>query len=136
MMNRPVRSIHRNLATLILLLPIAVTACGETNPLLGRWVFDADASEGLAAAGAAISMGFAGVEEIEFREDKMVLGGKSQSVSYEVADGRVIVTGADGEGLVYTIVDANHVVLDRPSGRVAYSRVQPPVAEPGAAEEQ
>jgi hypothetical protein len=136
MMNRPVRPLHRNLATLILLLPIAVTACGEANPLLGRWVFDADASEGLAAAGAAISMGFAGVEEIEFREDKMVLGGKSQSVSYEVADGRVIVTGADGEGLVYTIVDANHVVLDRPSGRVAYKRAQPPVAEPGAAEEQ
>ncbi len=136
MMNRPFRPIHPILATLILLLPIVVTACGETNPLLGRWVFDADASEGLAAAGAVISMGFSGVEEIEFREDKMVMSGKSQSVGYEIADGRVIVTRPDGEGLVYTIVDENRVVLDRPSGRVAYKRVQPPEAEPAPADGQ
>jgi hypothetical protein len=136
MMSRPVRPAHAKLTLLILLLPIALTACGETNPLLGRWVFDADASEGLAAAGAVIARGFSGVEEIEFREDKMVLGGKSQSVSYEVADDRVIVTGADGEGLVYTIVDANRVVLDSAGGRLAYKRVQPPEAEVDAEQGQ
>ena len=114
------------------LLPVIfiVTACGESNPLLGRWVFDAEASKGLAAAGAVISMGFSGVEEIEFREDKMVMAGKSRSVSYEIADGRVIVTGPDGEGLVYTIVDEDRVLLDGPTGRVAYKRAQPPEAEP------
>jgi hypothetical protein len=130
MMNRPIRPVHPILASLLLFLPIALIACGESNPLLGRWVFDADASEGLAAAGAVISMGFSGGVEVEFREDKMVLGGKSQSVSYEITDDRVIVTGPDGEGLVYTIVDANNVVLDRPSGRLAYRRVQSPEVEP------
>jgi hypothetical protein len=136
MTNRPFRSMQLNLATLIVLLSIALAACGETNPLLGRWVLDADASDALAAAGAALSMGMSGVKEIEFREDKMVQGGKAQAVTYEVTDGRVIVTDAAGEGLVYTIVDANHVVLDRASGRIAYERAQPPAAEsaPKAAE--
>ena len=135
MMNRPFRSVRPNLAMLLLILPVAVVACGEANPLLGRWVLDVDASEGLAGAGAVINMGFSGVKEIEFRDDKMVLGGSAQAVSYEVTDGRVIVTDAAGEGLVYTIVDANHVVLDRPSGRIAYKRAEPPAAESAPREE-
>lgn len=134
MIRRPRHASPTLLVMLCLLLPLALAACGETNPLLGRWVVDEEASDGLAAAGAAISMGFSGVSEVEFREDKMVTGGKSQAVSYEVAEGRVIVTGPDGEGLVYTIIDADHVVLAKSTGRLAFVRAKPAAAEPAAAE--
>ncbi len=121
--------------SVLLVALLMLGACSEPNPLLGSWEYDKDKSEGLAAAGAEISMGFSGVDRIEFREDKVVAGSSSESVSYEVADDRVIVTGADGKGDVYTFLDENTVVLDGPSGRVAYRRVEPDVAAPAPAPE-
>ncbi|MDJ0848867.1 MAG: hypothetical protein QNK04_10855 [Myxococcota bacterium] len=128
MTNRPLsKKLAIGLAPVLLLL----ASCSDPNPLLGSWEYDKEQSQGLAAAGAELSMGISGVDQIEFREDKMVSGSKSETVTYEVAEDRVIVTGADGEGVVYTIVDENTVILDSATGRIAYRRVQPSVATPG-----
>ncbi len=121
--------------TVLLPALLLLGACSEPNPLLGSWEYDKEKSQGLAAAGAEISMGFSGVDRIEFREDKLVAGSSSESVSYEVADDRVIVTRADGKGDVYTFLDDDTVVVDGPSGRIAYRRVQPDVAAPEPAPE-
>ena len=129
------RVIGKTLIVRLLPLLLAV-ACGESNPLLGQWEYDAEASSGLAAAGAEIVAGVSGSGPIEFREDKIVSGGKSESVSYEVAEGRVIVTGSDGKGVVYTIVDENHVYRERSTGRIALKRVGADVAAPAPEEEE
>ena len=113
-----------------MLLLLLLAGCSEPNPLLGRWEYDKEESKGLAAAGAEISAGLSGVDQIEFREDKMVSGGKSESVTYEVTEDRVIVTRSDGKGEVYTIVDENRVILDKSTGRIAFKRVLPSVAAP------
>ncbi len=111
-------------------LLLVLASCGEPNPLLGHWEYDKEKSGGLAAAGTEIAIGVTGVDRIEFREDKMVSGSKSETVTYEVTEDRVIVTRAGGEGDVYTIVDENTVILDGATGRIAYRRVPPPVAAP------
>ena len=129
MKSRPLSKACVACPTSIFLLLLLV-GCGEPNPLLGRWEYDKEESRGLAAAGAEISAGLSGVDQIEFREDKMVSGGKSESVTYEVTEDRVIVTGPDGKGEVYTIVDENRVILDKPTGRIALRRVLPTVAAP------
>ena len=94
---------------------------------------DPEASSSGAQAAAAL----AGVEKIEFREDKQVVGNESVSVSYEVADERVIVTRTgEGKGEVYTILEGDRVQRQLPMGiTVVYQREgsTPPVAE-GAAD--
>ena len=97
-----------------------LTSCGQSNPIVGVWVIDEEASSTSAQAAAGLS----GIERIEFREDKLVIGNKSVTVSYEVDGDRVIVTeDAAGSGEVYTIVDEGRVEKQLPMGIVlVYTR--------------
>jgi hypothetical protein len=117
----------------ISLMAGGLTACGEPNPIVGVWVVDSEAS----SAGAGAAAGVTGVQRIEFREDKLVVGSRSVEVTYEVDGDRVIVTETvDGTGEVYTLLEQDRLQKELPLGiTVVYRRegATPPVAAEGAA---
>ncbi len=115
------------------ILVACLAACSEPSPILGVWSVDRDASSSGAEAAAAL----AGLQEIEFRPDKLVIGNESVDVSYESDGERVIVTRAvEGRGDVYTLTAEGLLEMELPMGiTVVYRRVSdtPPVAaEPDA----
>lgn len=92
--------LHR-LATLAAILLLA--ACGEQNPLLGRWVLE-PASETAPiqdrAAGALFTLGGGAVE---FTSETRVVAGEAEQVTYTVEGGRVTVFNDRGRGTVYVV---------------------------------
>jgi hypothetical protein len=110
------------------LLVGGLAACAEPNPIEGVWVVDEEASSGGAQAAASV----AGLKQLEFREDKLVIGTESVDVSYETDGQRVIVTRtAEGKGEVYTMTDDGKMKHEMPMGiTVVYKRAEatPPVA--------
>lgn len=124
MLSRP--KIQR--ATAAALLLGLFLACGESNPIIGVWVVDTQATSGGAAAAASL----AGIEKVEFRGDKRIVGTKSVDVTYEVDTERVIVTQTnEGEGEVYTILPDDRIRTALPLGIVVVYRregSEPPVA--------
>ena len=116
-------------ALLIALLLAGLAACGNPNPILDVWVIDTEET----SAGAQAAAGLQGIERIEFREDKLVVGSKSVTVAYEIDGERVIVTEAEaGEGEVYTLVGEDRLQKQMPMGLVVVYRREgaatPPVA--------
>jgi hypothetical protein len=104
-------------------LAVALTACGASNPVLGEWEVDKEKSDVLAAAGTAVSQAFGAARQVEFQSDKMISGGKTQTVEYDVQEGRVIVTAADGSGTVYTVLDEDHLSTKTAGGTIVLRRV-------------
>lgn len=113
---------------------LLAVACGPSNPLVGAWEPDPGKSDALAAAGSALSKAFGAPGGVEFQADKMIAGGKTRTVEYDVQESRVIVTTPDGEGTVYTVVDDNHVSVEVPGGTLVLRRVGsgPDAASQGA----
>jgi hypothetical protein len=78
--------------------------------------------------------GLAGIEKVEFREAKRVIGSKSVDVTYDIAGERVIVTQSDeGEGEVYTILEDDRIRTEMPLGIVVVYRREgsEPTVDPG-----
>ena len=115
-------------------LAFGLAACTDPNPILGTWVLDDEASSTGAEAAAAL----AGVRELEFREDKLVMKDESVDVAYEVDGQRVIVTRtAEGRGDIYTLTGEDRLQTELPMGiKVVYRRATatPPVAAGDQAE--
>ena len=98
---------------------LAALGCGDSNPLLGRWTVDAEASP----RGAAAGLELAGADKLEFQEGRMLIGSRSQDVTYTVEDDRVTVTSVQqGEGAVYEIVSADSISFETPVGVLIYRR--------------
>lgn len=116
------------------ILAVGLTACTDPNPILGTWVVDTEAS----STGAEAAAGLAGIRELEFREDKLVIDDESVDVTYEIDGQRVIVTRTvEGRGDVFQLTDENRLEAELPMGiKVVYRRVtdSPPVAAPPASE--
>ncbi|MGI9590809.1 MAG: hypothetical protein ACR2P8_05535 [Myxococcota bacterium] len=116
------------------ILAVGLAACTDPNPIIGAWVIDSDASSTGAEAAAAL----AGLRELEFREDKLVMKDESVDVAYEVDGQRVIVTRtAEGRGDIYTLTGEDRLQTELPMGiKVVYRRVTdtPPVAAEGQAQ--
>jgi len=103
------------------LLATALAACSEPNPILGVWVVDPDAS----STGAEAAAGVAGLRQLEFREDKLVIGAEAIDVRYEIDGQRVIVTRTpEGRGDVYTFTDDGRMEMELPMGITVVYRQQ------------
>lgn len=99
---------------LALSLVFLVAACGERNPLIGRWVLEPageTASIQDRAAGALFTLGGG---EIEFTPETRVVAGEAEKVTYTVEGGRVTVFNDRGRGTVYT-VDGDRMVQSLPN---------------------
>jgi predicted small lipoprotein YifL len=98
--------------TLAVLLLLA--ACGERNPLIGRWVLE-PAGESAPfqerAAGALFTLGGGAVE---FTPETRVVAGEAETVTYTVEGGRVTVFNDRGRGTVY-LVDGDRMVQSLPN---------------------
>jgi hypothetical protein len=105
-----------------------LSACSDPNPLIGSWIVDAEES----STGAQAAAGLAGLGQLEFRDDKLVIDEESVDVAYEIDGQRVIVTRtADGRGDVYTLTGEDRMEMKLPMGiAVVYRRAPdtPPVA--------
>ena len=102
-------------------LSLAV-ACSTGNPIIGRW--KVDDKESLSGVGAGL--GLVGMDEIEFRADKMIMGSVVLEVSYEVDEDRVIVTNKKaGHGQVFRILDEDRIKFEVPMGlAIVYRRAE------------
>ena len=95
---------------LSIFIALLFSGCFETNALIGKWQ----------AADKRMRIG-----TIEFTKDKMIFAGASENVTYEVQDKKVFVTGQDGKGTVYEVVDNNTIALQIPMmGQLTYTRVE------------
>ena len=94
------------------LLLFAAFACGESNPVIGHWKVDSNAS----AASAVTALEIAGATTIEFEEDRLIVGSQSHPVTYVVEDDRVTATPQEGQGTVYKIESADRMSFETPMG--------------------
>jgi hypothetical protein len=77
---------------------LSLSACGDSNPLVGKWVVDGTAPG--ANPFTAIACGSMG--EIEFTDKSMVVRGVSNPVTYDRDGSKWTINGAgqDGKGLI------------------------------------
>ena len=108
---------------LCLVVALAALACGapvETpqkgNPLIGRWIPDPD----LLPPGAALESGLA----LEFTESSLIVGDESKAMTYEVQDGRVVVTDENGNRMWIRLKDRDHIALPQSSSTPALHLVR------------
>lgn len=103
----------------LLIVFLALSACGDGNPILGHWVVDADQSP----PGSATGLEMAGSAELEFLEDRMIAGSSSLDVTYVVEDDRVTVTTLQGQGTVYQFESPDQMSVDTPMGPIIFRRI-------------
>ena len=104
----------------LLVLLLALAACGDGNPILGHWVVDADRSP----PGGATGLEMAGSAELEFLEDRMIAGSSSLNVTYIVENDRVTVTTRQGQGTVYKFESPDLMSVETPMGPIIFRRVE------------
>ena len=103
-------------AGLMVLGLLVLTACGETNPLLGDWRLAKGPDS------VAKMLRFTDSQSIAERSS----GDVADVVTYEVKPGQVIVTSSLGFKLTYKLVDENTISVSLPGmGVVSYSRANP-----------
>lgn len=89
-------------------------ACGDRNPLIGRWVLEpapetAPIQE--RAAGALFTLGGGAVE---FTAETRVVAGEAEKVTYTIDGSRITVFNERGRGTVYE-VDGDMMVQSLPN---------------------
>jgi hypothetical protein len=104
----------------LLVLLLALAACGDGNPILGRWVVDAEQSP----PGSATGLEMAGSDKLEFLEDRVIAGSSSLDVTYIVEDDRVTVTTLQGQGTVYEFESRDQMSVETPMGPIIFRRIE------------
>lgn len=100
------------LAALALLALLA--ACGEGNPLIGRWVLEPMPEDSPVEERAARALFALGGGAVEFTAETRAMGGEAERVTYEVEGGRVTVFNDRGRGTVYR-VEGDRMVQSLPN---------------------
>lgn len=104
----------------LLVAVLASSGCSKGNPLLGTWEIDEEASSPGVGIIAVIGGG-----EIEFLADKMMMGSTGGPVTYDIGDGHVLVTTAQGQTTKYVVVSDGQIRQDLPmQQKIVYRRVE------------
>lgn len=113
----------RSVAAALVLAVLSLTACGESNPLIGEWRLDDKNVDSMVKS--ALNVAGAGSSVIVFTADKMISGDQAKPVSYDVAGDRVVVTAkGESDGQVYQIVDNRYFDIQLPLGMtLRYAKV-------------
>lgn len=87
-------------------------ACGDSNPLIGDWTLDGEALP--AAVRGVIAMAGGG-DSLTFKDDHMVIDGRSVLVTYLIEDDMVtVVPEGENSGDVFRVIDRTHIELVMP----------------------
>lgn len=102
---------------------LLLAACGDQNPLLGKWALQK--TSGIKAYDFKMAQ-VTGNAQITFKEDRVISGTKALKVSYSVSGEEVTVKYAhNGNSNTYAIIDDSYFMFDIPRvGTFKYVRVQ------------
>jgi uncharacterized lipoprotein YehR (DUF1307 family) len=104
----------KTLAVLVALLvpSMLLTACGDSNPIIGEWKIDEDKMPPMMKMGLAMS-GAKELPTFEFTSSSVITEGEEKEVTYEVKDDQVIVSAKDEKRpLVITILNDDRIRMD------------------------
>lgn len=91
-------------AALVFAALLPLSACGDSNPLIGEWELQADGPLG----GLVTGMSNAEDRTIEFTSSSVVTGGETKAVTYEVQDDKTVIVRMEGEApTTFTVIEIN-----------------------------
>lgn len=83
---------------------LTLSACGDSNPLIGEWELQAEGPLG----GIVSGMANEDDRKIEFTSSSFIAGGETKSVTYEVKDDKTVIVRMEGEQpTTFTVVEIN-----------------------------
>ena len=102
---------------------LLLAACGDQNPLLGKWALQK--TSGIKAYDFKMAQ-VTGNAKITFKEDRVISGTKALKVTYSVSGEEVTVKyDHNGNSNTYAIIDDTYFMFDIPKvGTFKYVRVQ------------
>lgn len=116
------RYLRFNVFALATAAALLLTACGDENPLLGKWALQK--TSGIKAYDFKMAQ-VTGNGQITFKEDRVVSGAKALKVSYSVSGVEVTVKYEHNDNAnTYAIIDDSYFMFDIPEvGTFKYVRV-------------
>ncbi|HAH09695.1 MAG TPA: hypothetical protein DCL54_19025 [Alphaproteobacteria bacterium] len=96
--------------SLVLSLPLMLAACGDSNPLIGKWTADKEAGPG-SNPFAQLACNMMG--DMEFTSNALVVKGVSNPVTYSSSgDTWTLSGGPDGKGLVIKVHSSDSATIE------------------------